>query len=62
VIKRQFEFVRVRYRGTKKNTSQLFNLFALLNLRMMRGRLTGVRGYVRPEARRQLSHLGLKKP
>jgi IS5 family transposase len=51
VIKRQFEFVRVRYRGTKKNTSQLFNLFALLNLRMMRGRLTGVRGYVRPEAR-----------
>ncbi|MCY7371809.1 MAG: hypothetical protein LH479_13350, partial [Polaromonas sp.] len=32
VIKRQFGFVKVRYRGLKKNTAQLFTLFALSNL------------------------------
>ena len=32
VIKRQFGFVKVRYRGLKKNTAQLVTLFALSNL------------------------------
>jgi IS5 family transposase len=31
VIKRQFGFMKVRYRGLKKNTAQLFTLFALSN-------------------------------
>jgi len=41
VIKRQFGFVKVRYRGLKKNTAQLFTLFALSNLWMARGKLMG---------------------
>jgi len=41
VIKRQFGFVKVRYRGLKKNTVQLFTLFALSNLWMVRGKLMG---------------------
>jgi IS5 family transposase len=36
VIKRQFGFVKVRYRGLKKNTAQLTMLFALSNLWMAR--------------------------
>jgi IS5 family transposase len=32
VIKRQFGFLKVRYRGLKKNTAQLATLFALSNL------------------------------
>ena len=39
VIKRQFGFVKVRYRGLKKNTQQLLTLFALSNLWMVRGKL-----------------------
>jgi IS5 family transposase len=39
VIKRRFSYGKVRYRGLKKNTAQLTTLFALSNLRMMRGRL-----------------------
>ena len=42
VIKRQFGFVKVRYRGLKKNTAQLTTLFALSNLWMARGKLMGV--------------------
>ena len=42
VIKRQFGFARVRYRGIKKNTAQLFTLFALSNLWMVRSKLIGV--------------------
>ena len=41
VIKRQFGFMKVRYRGLKKNTAQLFTLFALSNLWMVRGKLMG---------------------
>ena len=41
VIKRQFGYVKVRYRGLKKNTAQLFTLFALSNLWMVRGKLMG---------------------
>ena len=39
VIKRQFGFVMVRYRGLKKNTAQLVTLFALSNLWMVRRKL-----------------------
>ena len=41
VIQRQFGFVKVRYRGLKKNTAQLTTLFALSNLWMVRGKLMG---------------------
>ena len=34
VIKRQFGYVKVRYRGLAKNTAQLITLFALSNLWM----------------------------
>jgi IS5 family transposase len=36
VIKCQFGFTKVRYRGLKKNTAQLITLFALSNLWMVR--------------------------
>jgi IS5 family transposase len=39
VIKRQFGFVKVPYRGLKKNTAQLATLFALSNLWMVRDKL-----------------------
>jgi IS5 family transposase len=39
VIKRQFGHVKVRYQGLMKNTQQLFTLFALSNLWMVRERL-----------------------
>lgn len=42
VIKRQFGFVKVRYRGLKRNTAQLYTLFALSTLWMVRGKLMGV--------------------
>jgi transposase, IS5 family len=41
VIKRQFGFAKVRYRGLKKNTLQLKTLFALSNLWMVRHKLMG---------------------
>ena len=44
VIKRQFGHVKVRYRGLKKNTAQLFTLFALSNLWMVRSKLMQVQG------------------
>ena len=36
VVKRQFGYVKVRYRGLAKNTAQLRTLFALANLWMVR--------------------------
>ena len=42
VIKRQFGYVKTRYRGLKKNTAQLVTLFALSNLWMVRGKLLGI--------------------
>lgn len=45
VIKCQFGFVKVRYRGLAKNTAQLVTLFALSNLWMARKRLiVGMQG------------------
>ena len=43
VIKRQFGYARVRYRGLKKNTAQLLTLFALSNSWMARGKLMAAR-------------------
>ena len=39
VIKRQFGYIRTRYRGLAKNRAQLFTLFALGNLFQARRRL-----------------------
>ena len=36
VLKRQFGYLKVRYRGLAKNTAQLFTLFALVNLYLAR--------------------------
>ncbi len=41
VIKRQFGFTKVRYRGLNKNTAQITTLFALSNLWMTRRELMG---------------------
>jgi hypothetical protein len=46
VIKRQFDHVKVGYRGLKKNTAQLITLFALSNLWMARGRLLAAQAWV----------------
>ena len=44
VIKRQFGYTKVRYRGLKKNTLQLKTLFALSNLWMVRHQLLAAQG------------------
>ena len=50
VLKQQFGYVKVRYRGLKKNTAQIVTLFALSNLWMVRHKLLAM-GQVRaPEA------------
>jgi transposase, IS5 family len=41
VVKRQFGYVKVRYRGLAKNTAQLHTLFALANLWLVRRKLLG---------------------
>jgi IS5 family transposase len=49
VIKRQFGYVKVRYRGLAKNTAQVLTLFALSNLWQARKRLIEMAGEVRPQ-------------
>jgi transposase, IS5 family len=44
VVKQQFGFTKVRYRGLAKNTAQLVTLFALSNLWMARRDLMAARG------------------
>ncbi len=44
VIKRQFGFTKVRYRGLAKNTAQITTLFALSNLWMARKKLMAAMG------------------
>ena len=44
VVKQQFGYAKVRYRGLAKNTARLTMLFALSNLWMVRRQLLGVRG------------------
>ena len=49
VIKRQFGYTKVRFRGLVKNTAQLVTLFALSNLWMARRHLLEPIGQVRPQ-------------
>lgn len=49
VIKRQFGYVKVRFRGLAKNTVQVVTLFALSNLWMARKQLMGLKGKLRPK-------------
>ncbi|WP_143698931.1 transposase, partial [Xanthomonas oryzae] len=44
VIKRQFGYTKVRYRGLAKNPAQVQTLFALSNLWMVRRHLLPARG------------------
>ena len=48
VVKRQFGFAKVRYRGLAKNTGQIVTLFALANLWLARKRLVPLLGEARP--------------
>ncbi len=45
-VEQQFGYVKVRYRGLKKNTAQLVTLFALSNLWMARHKLLACMGQV----------------
>jgi IS5 family transposase len=47
MIKRQFGFVKTRFRGLATNTAQLMTLFALSNLWMARRHLLSNAGDVR---------------
>ncbi|HHZ33130.1 TPA: transposase, partial [Xanthomonas vasicola pv. zeae] len=47
VIKRQFGYTKVRYRGLAKNTAHVLTLFALSNLWMKRKQLLPAMGSVR---------------
>jgi IS5 family transposase len=49
VIKRQFGYAKVRFRGLVKNTAQVLTLFALSNLWMARKQLLGSTGKLRPK-------------
>jgi IS5 family transposase len=48
VVKRQFGYQKVRFKGLAKNTTQILTLFALSNLWMMRRTLLTPVGEVRP--------------
>jgi IS5 family transposase len=48
VVKRQFGYQKVRFKGLAKNTTQILTLFALSNLWMMRRTLMTLTGEVRP--------------
>ncbi len=49
VVKRQFGFMKVRFKGLAKNTAQVITLFALSNLWMARKQLLAMTGSVRPQ-------------
>lgn len=44
MIKRQFGYTKVRYRGLAKNSSQVLTLFALFNLWMTRWQFVPAQG------------------
>jgi IS5 family transposase len=44
VVKQQFGYAKVRYRGLAKNNARLTMLFALSNLWMVRRQLLGAQG------------------
>lgn len=50
VIKRQFGFMKVRFKGLANNTGQVITLFALSNLWMARKRSLAMAGQLRPQA------------
>jgi IS5 family transposase len=54
VIKRQFGYVKVRFKGLAKNTAQIVTLFALANLWRVRKKLLAMTG----EVRLQLAYTG----
>ncbi len=49
VVKRQFGFMKVRFKGLAKNTAQVITLFALSNLWMARKQLLAMTGPLRPQ-------------
>lgn len=49
VIKRQFGYVKVRFKGLAKNAAQVLTLFALANLWMVRKKLLAMTGGLRPQ-------------
>jgi transposase, IS5 family len=49
VVKKQFRFAKVRFRGLMKNTAQVLTLFALSNLWMARKQLMGSTGKLCPK-------------
>ena len=49
VVKRQFGFVKVRFKGLAKNTAQVLTRFALANLWMARKQLLTMTGSLRPQ-------------
>ncbi len=49
VVKCQFGYVKVRFRGLAKNTAQIITLFALSNLSMARYKLLAMTGKLRPQ-------------
>ena len=52
VIKRQFGYVKVRFKGLAKNTAQILTLFALSNLWMARKKLLALTGGLRLQVAR----------
>lgn len=50
VIKRQFDYIKTRFKGLARNTNQLVTLFALANLWLARKRLLSRAGKVCPVA------------
>ena len=49
VVKRQFGFMKVRFKGLAKNAAQVITLFALSNLWMARKQLLAMTGPLRPQ-------------
>jgi transposase, IS5 family len=49
VIKRQFGYMKVRFKGLAKNTGQILTLFALANLWLVRKKLLKLTGELRPQ-------------
>ena len=49
VIKRQFGYLKVRFKGLAKNTAQILTLFALANLWLVRKKLLAATGGLRPQ-------------
>ena len=62
VIKRQFGFARVRYRGLKKNTAQLLTLFALFPPVDGAGQTDGGRGISAPKNAENVLKWATKAP